>query len=330
MGFKMINWLEYAREHVDISYEEVHQRSRRQGEFLRPVKLSGAEQRSIFTSRYVNFYELGATFYSAATMFDDFSLMRFMGSYRRSYENMQQSAYWSLGNTGNFPVVGTGHDLIASAEYERLLRVFNQRRLNAERFITANLRHAVELCLKVLIAIANNKRYGQYVFPWGHDLRAIYSELPAEFRKEIEDQVAIFASAYLQHVEKMEALRHQLFIVPAHSGTLIDAWEQTKVIMDQIITDLNAGDYTSFSSGNPRWNPAGGSDQLIRALEQGPQFGGEHRYGPNEGPDEYPTEWVANARILGQFFYEHLFPATIIDPHEDGLGPLQKMRGPRI
>lgn len=323
----MTDWLPYAQEHINTSYEEVRKISMDRGEFLRPIDPLTTPQTGMFGNRWVNFYELGATFYSAARLLDDFNLTGFMREYRRNYEHVNQLAYRHTGNTHYIPDLSRGNSLVASAEYERLLLVFNQKRLNAERYVTANLRHAVELCLKALVAVTNKRLGKGRTFPRTHNLEVIYRDLPEDLRNEIEAEVPKFASAYMQQVEKIRAINKSLFSASARARTLIELWDETRSLLNSVIADLNAGGYTVSSSNVAGWSVSAKAEQLIQALNDGPTFD-EHRYGPKAGPDEYPTQWVFSALTASQFFYEHLFPVPFINRTDDGSGPLSEMRGP--
>lgn len=323
----MTDWLPYAQEHINTSYEEVRKAPKNRGEFLCPIDPLTTPQTGMFGNRWVNFYELGATFYSAARLLDDFNLTGFMREYRRNYEHANQLAHWHTENTHYIPDLSRGNSLVASAEYERLLFVFNQKRLNAERFITTNLRHAVELCLKALVAVTNEHLGKGRTFPRTHDLMVIYRELPRDFRNEIEAEVPKFAAAYIKQVKKVNAINKSLFSAPARSRTLMDLWDETRSLLNSVIADLNAGGYTVSSSNVAGWNDSAGAEQLIQALNDEPPLD-KHRYGPKTGPDEYSVQGVTNALVAGQFFYEHLFPMPFISQADDGSGPLSEMRGP--
>ncbi len=323
----MTDWLPYVKEHVNTSYKEVQRISKDRGEFFQPIAPPPTPQIGMFSNRWVNFYELGATFYSAARLLDDFSLTGFMEEYRRNYEHVNQLAYWHTGNTHYIPDSSRGNRLVASAEYERLLFAFNQKRLNAERFITTNLRHAVELCLKALVAVTNEHLGKGRTFPWTHSLGVIYRELPEDLRNEIEAEVPKFAAAYIEQVKKVNAINKSLFFAPAHSRTLIELWDETRSLLNSVIADLNTGGYTVPSSNVAGWDVNVKAEHLIQALNDGPAFD-EHRYGPKAGPDEYPTQWVLSALTASQFFYEHLFPVPFISQADDRSGPLSEMRGP--
>lgn len=323
----MTDWLSYAREHINISYEGVRKISGERGEFLYPIVPSTTQQTGMFGNRWVNFYELGAAFYSAARLLDDFALTGFMEEYRRNYEHVNQRAYRHMGNTHYIPDLSRGNRLVASVEYERLLFGFNQKRLNAERFVTANLRHAVELCLKALVAVTNKRLGKGRTFPRTHNLEVIYRDLPEDLRNEIEAEVPKFATAYMQQVQKIRAINKSLFSASARARTLIELWDETRSLLNSVIADLNTGGYTVPSSNAAGWNVDAKAEHLIQALNNGPAFD-EHRYGPKAGPDEYPTQWVLSALTASQFFYEHLFPVPFIGQAEDGSGPLSEMRGP--
>ena len=323
----MTDWLLYAQDHINTSYEEVRKISMDRGEFLYPIDPLTTPQTGMFGNRWVNFYELGTTFYSAAKLLDDYGLTSFMEAQRHMYANTSQAILSSMGNTPSIFGLTDAHFLIPSVQNERLLGIFNRKRLNAERFVTANLRHAVELCLKALAAVANQRRNKERTFPWGHDLGVLYDDLPSELQGEIEAEVPKFADAYIQHVKKIEMAHKEMFPHPAQPETLIESWIKTQKILNQIIVDLNAGGYTVSSSNTVRWGSGTGAEQLIRALNDGP-LPNEHRYGPKDGPDEYPVQWIANALVTGQFFYEHLFSISRIGQVDDEIKPLSEMRGP--
>ena len=323
----MTDWLPYAQEHINTSYKEVRKISKDRGEFLLPVAPLTTPQTGMFGNRWVNFYELGATFYSAAKLLDDYGLTSFMEAQRHMYANASQSVLSSMGNTSSMLGPTDAHFLIPSVQNERLLGTFNQKRLNAERFVTTNLRHAIELCLKALAAVANKRRHKGRIFPWGHDLSVIYDDLPSELREEIEAEIPKFADAYIQHVKKIETARKEMIPHPAQPKTLIGVWNKRRIVLNQVIADLNMGGYTVPSSNAAGWSVSTGAEQLIQALNDGPTFD-EHRYGPKTGPDEYPVQWVTNALITGQFFYEHLFSISRIGQGGDEIKPLSEMRGP--
>ena len=281
----------------------------------------------MFGNRWINYHELGGAFYSAAKLLDDYGLTGFMEKQRHAYVNTNQIVLSFMGNPPHMLGLTDVHLLIPSVQNERLLRTFNQKRLNAERFVTTNLRHAVELCLKALAAVANERLDKGRTFPWGHDLGVLYNDLPNELRDEIEAEVPKFATAYIQHLEKIETARREISLYSTQSKMLREAWIQTQATLNQIIADLNAGGYTVPSSNAVGWDASAGAERLIQALNDGPSFH-EHRYGPKIGPDEYSTEWISNALITGQFFYEHLFPVPLISHSDDGSGPLSEMRGP--
>lgn len=322
----MTQWLAYTREHIGTSYEEVSRSVNGRGEFLRPVVLSPAEQDGMFGNSWVNFHEMGAAFYSAAKILDDHGLIGFMEAQRHIYANTNQIALSLVENLPYRPGLSDAHLLIPSVQNERLLHNLNQKRLNAERFVTTNLRHAVELCLKALAASANERLGNGRTFPWGHDLRVLYDDLPGELRDEIEAEVPKFADAYIQHAKKIEMAQKEMRPGPTQPKTLLESWTRTQATLNQIIADLNAGGYTVPSGNAVGWKASAGAEQLIQALNNEPSFI-EHRYGPTAGPDDYPPKWVINALITGQFFYEHLFPVPLIH-HDDGSGPLSEMRGP--
>ena len=327
----MTQWLTYAREHIGTSYEEMNGpikiQGERRGEFLRPVALSPAEQDGMFGNHWVNFYEMGAVFYSAAKLLDNYGLIEFMKAQRDMYATTSQTVLSSAIGPLYSPGLADGHLLIPSVQHERLLHIFNQKRLNAERFVTTNLRHAIELCLKALAAVANGRFGSQRTFPWGHDLGLLYDDLPKGLQDEIEAEVPKFANAYSQYAEKIEVARKGILSSSVQSKTLLEAWNNTRATLNPIIADLNAGGYTLASSNAVGWNVGAGAEQLIQALNKGPSFH-EHRYGPEAGPDKYPTKWVQGALVTGQFFYEHLFPVPLISRSDDGSGPLSEMRGP--
>lgn len=323
----MTDWLTYAREHIGTSYEEVHEPRKGLGEFLRPVASSPTAQAGPFGNRWVNFHELGATFYSAAKFLDDSGLIELMRAHRDVYALINQIACSSMHNPPDSLGLVGAHHLIPSVQHERLLHAFNQKRINAERFIATNLRHSVELCLKALAAIANEHLGKGRIFLREHNLGELYGDLPSELREEIEAEVPKFADAYIQHAKKIEAARKQLLSNPAQPQTLTGVWVQAQTILNQIIADLNGGGYTVPSSNAVGWDASAGAEALIRSLNDGPSFD-EYRYGPKKGPSEYPTDWVINALITGQFFYEHLFPVPLISRSDDGSGPLSEMRGP--
>lgn len=322
----MADWLSYAREHINTSYEEVQEETGKYGEFLRPIPPSTIPQVGMFGNGWVNFYGLGATFYSAAKLLDDYGLINFMAAQRNVYANTNQTILSPMENPPYRPGLTDANFLIPSVQNERLLHGFNQDRPNAERFVTTNLRHAIELCLKALAAIANERLGNGRTFPWGHDLSVLYEDLPGELRDEIEAEVPKFADAYRQHVKKIEMAHKEMRPGPTQPKTLLESWTRTQATLNQIIADLNAGGYTVPSSNAVGWNVGAGAEQLIQALNDGPSFD-EHRYGPKTGPKEYPPQWVINALVTGQFFYEHLFPVPLIR-HDDGSGRLSEMRGP--
>lgn len=322
----MTGWLPYTRKHINTSYGKVREVTRKRGEFLRPIPLSTAPRGGMFGSRWVNFYELGTTFYSAAKLLDDYGLIGFMEAQRHVYANTNQIAFSLMGNPPYMPGMSNAHLLISSVQNERLLNIFNQDRLNAERFVTTNLRHAIELCLKALAATANRRIGKGRTFLRGHKLDIIYNDLPKGLREEIGIELPKFASAYAQHVNDITKASKTLRQSSPQAKALLDVWDEKTRALNQVITDLNAGGYIVPSSNLEGWDPSAGTEQLIRALKDGPSFD-EHRYGPEIGPDEYSTQWVANALITGQFFYEHLFPVPLIR-HDDGSGPLSEMRGP--
>ena len=314
----MTDWLTFTREHIATSYKKLDQQ-KNCGVFSEPV---GDVDDSFFGNTYINFHDLGATFYTAAKLLDDYRLIEIMDKYRFNCEVTDRFTYDKLGDIQlQFaPTKDQREDLIAAVQYEHLLRLFNQRRVNAERFITTNMRHATELCLKALAAVANNRLDKRYTFPWTHSLIAIYEKLPKDLRREIEAELPKFADAYAKQAQEMTAMRRQI----CEGGTLVSISKSREFVINHVVALLNNNSYTSFENNEPDSLNVDGQ-WLVEALRKGPSFD-DHRYGPKQGPDEYPSVWVNNALILGRFFYEHLFPVSIIRRYEVGPSRLREWK----
>lgn len=306
----MTNWLEYMNANIRHSFTQYNPTARRgQYEFHNPIPPAPNWEPNS------NFWAYGLSYYATAKLIDHHPLMAFAKLPR---EILDKAITW-----GNDPRIITSihRETYASVQYECLISIANRDRVILEHVVVLNMATAIELILKALQAHAS-KRDGQtWPFHKGHDLSLRYSKLHSELRTELQTEYAVFIDKYRKQVEQVPDLHKkdleqfkQLINFPHNQPERRHSIDEWRTNLNQIIDGLNSGAYTYIPQSDPSTVDLSlyGANSLADAIGKIPPIE-INRYGPKEGPDHYPTNEVRLAIIIGQFFYEHLFPPPPFD-----------------
>lgn len=296
----MSNWIEYLRENISTSFvtcEPLDKKSKRY-ELKGPIDVI----HNVVLDPNANLWLLGSSFYSASMIIGGSSLFEFLANVRGRNEGLMFQNVFH-----DFPrhiMSGVEADVYMSAQYERLSRVLWRNELMGERLSNTDLLHSIELCLKAITAHVNYRKDGRWIFREGHNLYALYRNLPDCLKSELGDELQKFAVEYTEYARRIREALEDCMKSQRY-------WE-SKDVLNEIVVDLNSRGYTYLlNDGLDSLEGKIDGDWLCKALKD-LSLGNVHRYGPFNAKDEYSNDIIVSAKVIGRFFYEHLFPPSLL------------------
>lgn len=305
----MSNWIEYLRGNIYISFETCEQIDRRDDRFKMDKKVNRYELKKpidvthgVFSDPNANLWLLGSSFYSASMIIGRNSMSEFLANVRSRNEGIMFHDFFQ-----DFPRrirSWVEADIYMSTQYQRLSRVLWRNELMGERLSNTDLLHSIELCLKAITAHANHRETGYWIFEEGHKLDVLYGNLPDCLKSELGAELQKFAVEYTEYARRIrEALENCM---------KSQRYSESRDVLNEIIDDLNSRGYTYLlNDGLDSLEGKIDGDWLCKALKD-LSSGNVHRYGPFNAKDEYSNDMIVCAKVIGRFFYEHLFPPSLL------------------
>lgn len=288
------SWIEYLRGRLPYSFKSLKEQRQR---YRRRFILSDPELN--LGSDYHNFWRRGNIYYMSALMLDRYILSDF---WREQIQSVELGLFKGARQAGRVPPDFSPTSFYNVIQMEKVWRFARQDNLNRERVVMTNCVQAVELCLKAILSHVAHHQSGEFVFDAGHDVKALYRELPKSLQDELSVESRKFAKTYAK-------LRSRV------SAEMVDL-DENRFSQDIGWTSIRKGilddEYTVFLDGTDPGRRELDDDWLESALNE--TLDGEyHRYSPEETRDEYPVQQISFGLMLGRFLYEHLFPVRLLD-----------------